>query len=53
MASIITSCKSKNEIEYSEDPVTNIEALWEIITPSIVMLMKRDLIGMVFVTNML
>lgn len=31
MASIITSCKSKKEIEYSEDPVTNIEALWEII----------------------
>lgn len=28
---LITSCKSKNEVDFTMDPVTNIEALWQII----------------------
>lgn len=28
---LLISCKSKNEVEFSMDPVTNIEALWQII----------------------
>ena len=28
---LVTSCKSKNEVEFSIDPVENVEALWEII----------------------
>lgn len=28
---LVTSCKSKNEVEYSTDPVDNVEALWQII----------------------